>query len=963
MDPERWQRVARLYESALERDPAGRAAFLTDATGGDETLQREVESLLAQDGAPIVLDRPLWEAAAAVLDAGGRLQPDRQLGPYRIERPLGAGGMGQVYRARDTRLNRTVAIKVVAHSLADDPQFRTRFEREAHAIASLTHPNICTVHDVGQQDGVDFLVLEYLEGETLDARLARGQLPFEQALSCAIEIAGALDAAHRRGLVHRDLKPANIFLVRGAGASTPPLAKLLDFGLAKPGAPTIVGVGASGVPTTPPAITAQGTILGTFQYMAPEQLEGREADARTDLFAFGAVLYEMFTGKKAFEGKSQASLIGAIMHVDPPALSATRPLTPPLLDRIVKKCLAKDPDERWQSARDVGSQLQWVADAGSVSAAITAGTASTLRRWRTPIAATLAGLVVGAAAVLGLRSRQPSLPLERQVVRAIVPPPDDWTITSAAPPERLAMSPDGSRLAFVALGPDRRRRIWIRLLEGTTAEPIPGTEDGSAPFWSPDSRFIGFVAGAKVKKVNVSGGPALTVCDVPGSEQRDVGGFNVIFSGTWSRSGVILFSINGALYEVDSGAKPIRVTAGGDFPSFLPDGTHFLHMAPRSTGAGIYVGQLGTDDHRLLLPGTVSQASYSQGHLLYVREQTLMAQPFDPNRVALSGEPLPLAHPVVTGGGNASAFSVSSIGAIAYEAGDEIRNQGRLLWLDRAGKQIGSIGDEADYRQVQLSWKGDRLVAGIVAPGNNTADLWLFDLSRRGAARFTSSGNASVAVWSPDDTRIVFGMGGAGPDRGVYEKPTDLIGDAKRFTDLPASASGIASWSHDGRFIIYGSAGTSSIFPETGGKPIPLAQPGDLASSQFSPNGQWIAYSSRESGRLEVYVAPFPGRAGKKIKASVEGGTQPRWRRDGKELFFLSNDRDRKLMSVDVLTESNSLQVGVPKTLFQTGVKNTGLNSPPYDVAPDGRFLMNVATSTTNPSITLLVNWPALLKK
>jgi serine/threonine protein kinase/Tol biopolymer transport system component len=962
MDPERWQRVARLYESALEREPAARAAFLLDATGGDDTLRREVESLLAQDGTPVVLDRPVLEAAAAVLDAGGTLEPDRQLGPYRIERPLGAGGMGQVYRARDTRLNRTVAIKVLSHALADDPQFRARFEREAHAVASLTHPNICTLYDVGHESEVDFLVLEYLEGETLDARLTRGPLPFDQALSCAIEIAGALDAAHRRGLVHRDLKPANIFLVRGAGASAPPLAKLLDFGLAKPVAPALIGATASVVPTTPPAITAQGTILGTFQYMAPEQLEGREADARTDLFAFGAVLYEMFTGKKAFEGKSQASLIGAIMHVDPPALSASQPLTPPLLDRIVKKCLAKDPDERWQSARDVGSQLQWVADAGLATPVVSAGATSTLRRWRATIAATLAGLVVGAAAVLGLRWQHAAPPIEGQVVRALVPPPDDWTITASHPPQRLAMSPDGSRLAFVALGPDRRTRIWIRLLDGTASQPLPGTEDGSAPFWSPDSRFVGFVADAKVKKVNVSGGPALTVCDVPGFKQRDVGGFNSVFGGTWSQSGIMLFAVNGELYQADSGAKPIRVNPGGNFPSFLPDGVHFLHVTPRTNGGGIYVGQLGSENRSLLVQGNVSQASYSQGYLLFVREQTLMAQRFDPNRITLSGEAVPLANPVVTGTGNNSAFSVSSSGAIAYEADDEIRRPSRLLWFDRAGKQIGSIGDEANYRQVQLSGKGDRLVAGIVEPGSNTVDLWLFDLSRRLPARFTSSpANKGIAIWSPDDKRIVFGIAETGPDRGVYEKSTDLIGDAKRFADLPESATGVASWSHDGRFIIYGSAGSSSIFSlEGGGTPIPL-QPGDL-SPQFSPDGQWMAYSSRESGRLEVYVAPFPGRAGKKIKASVEGGTQPRWRRDGKELFFLSSDSDRKLMSVDVLTEGNSLQLGVPKTLFQTGVKN-GLNSPTYDVAPDGRFLMNVATGTTNPSITLLVNWPSLLKK
>jgi Tol biopolymer transport system component len=965
MDPERWQQVADLYEAALERDPANRSAFLSEATGGDEPLRREVESLLAQEGTPVVLDRPVLDAAAVVLDAGATLEPDRPLGPYRIERLLGAGGMGQVYRARDTRLNRTVAIKVLSQALADDTQFRARFDREAQAIASLTHPNICAVYDVGHEGDVDFLVLEYLEGETLAARLGRSPLPFDQALSCAIEIAGALDAAHRRGLVHRDLKPANIFLVRGAAASTPPLAKLLDFGLAKPGTPTLVGVRASGVPTTPPAITAQGTILGTFQYMAPEQLEGREADARTDLFAFGAVLYEMFTGKKAFESHSQASLIGAIMHVDPPPISTLQPLTPPLLDRIVKQCLAKDPDERWQTARDVGSQLRWLVEAGT-STPHGSGAAMSVRRWRETIAWALAALLAGAALTLVLRGRR-TPDEDRQVVRATVLPPENWRLTGTQPPNRLALSPDGRRLAFVAVGSDGRRKIWIRSLNNASAEPLAGTDDALSPFWSPDSRFIGFFAAGRLKKTDASGGPELTVCDIPGITPGDTR--TVVVHGTWNQNGVILFSSPSGLYQLNSAGKPVLVSAAREvLPFFLPDGTHFLYHTPSAGGTapGIYAGRLDRDEHRLLVQGVISQAMYTEGHLLYVRDQTLVAQRFDPDRLELSGEAVPLAKPVETGSGGNSAFSVSAAGVIAYEAADDLHVPSRLLWFDRAGRELGSIGNEADYRLIELSWKGDRLVAGIVAPGNLVPDLWLFDVARGLPARFTSSpGNTTSAVWSPDDERIVFDeQGSPGEPGGLYEKSSDLIGEARRF--IAPARSGprplrAVGFSRDGRFISLerpAGAGTVILPLEGDRQPIPLVA-GQI-DARLSPDGQWMAYASRESGRYDLYVAPFPGRTGKVLKISLEGGGKPRWRRDGQELFFESNDR--RLMSVDVHTERGGLQIGVPRPVLQVRVKGLEVGWA-YDVSPDGnRFLLNVPT-TTVPTITLLVNWPALLKQ
>jgi Tol biopolymer transport system component len=694
--------------------------------------------------------------------------------------------------------------------------------------------------------------------------------------------------------------------------------------------------------------------------MAPEQLEGREADTRTDIFAFGTVVYEMVTGRKAFDGKSEAGLIGAIMQADPPALSASQPLTPPLLDRIVKKCLAKEPDERWQSARDIRSQLQWVVEAGAGTAF--AGPTAPVRGRGETIAWVLVALLTGAVLVAGLHWRSGAMATDdRPVVRTTMLLPSSLNVAATAQPNRLAMSPDGRRLAFVAAGSDLRRNIWMYSLEGAAAQPLAGTEEAVSPFWSPDNRFIGFFADGKLKKMEASGGPVLTVCNIPGVTP----GYNfatISARGTWNQTGVILFSVMRQLYRVDPGGDPILINPTGASPFFLPDGTHFLYRSVTENGTGIYAERLGASEHRLLLQGVVSQPLYSHGHLLYVRDNTLLARRFDPNRLEIFGEAIPLASPVSTGTGANSAFSVSAAGVIAYETDDHLAGPSRLLWFDRTGKQSGSIGGIADYRIVELSSSGTRLAASIVAHGSITADLWLFDLSRGPGARFTSStDNENSAIWSPDDRRIVFGLS----DHGLYEKSSDLIGEAKQFMKAtgngPASAQ---SWSSDGRFIIYRteSFGHVWILPmQADWKPFPFpTESGDAQMARFSPYGQWIAYTSIASGRSEVYVAPFPGRAGEKMQVSLEGGSLPRWRRDGKELFFVSNDR--KLMSVDVHTVGGSVQFTVPRTLFQTQLKTPTLGWP-YDVSPDGKhFLMNVTTATT-PSVTLLVNWPALLKK
>jgi Tol biopolymer transport system component len=517
------------------------------------------------------------------------------------------------------------------------------------------------------------------------------------------------------------------------------------------------------------------------------------------------------------------------------------------------------------------------------------------------------------------------------------------------------------------MNPKRERILWIHQLDGGIAQPLANTENASSPFWSPDSRFIGFFADGKLKKIEASGGPALTVCNIPGMSPTST---PTSTRGTWNQSGLILFSVFlGKIYRVDSGGDPVLVNPNGASPFFLPDGMHFLYRAVtekyRSVpekGIGIYAERFDGRENHLLVQGVVSQPLYSQGNLLYVQDHTLFARRFDPKRLEASGEAIPLASPVFMGIEN-SAFSVSSNGVIAYEAANNVAVPSRLVWFDRTGKQIGSIGGEADYRFIELSSRGTRLAAGIVAPGSIATDLWLFDLSRGPGVPFISSPDSkNNAIWSPDDERILFGVN----TQGLYEKPSDLIGAAKPFViapgDGPVSAQ---SWSRDGQFIIYKNEpfGGVRILPKQRDRePIPFpAGSGDARAAQFSPKGQWIAYSSTESGRSEVYVAPFPGRAGRKRQISVDGGNLPRWRRDGNELFFISNDR--KLMSVEVHKVGGELQFRAPRMLFQTQLEIPGIGWP-YDVSPEGnRFLLTVATRTTARSITLLVNWPALLKK
>jgi serine/threonine protein kinase/Tol biopolymer transport system component len=891
------------------------------------------------------------------------LQPGLRLGPYEIVAPLGAGGMGEVYKARDTRLDRTVAIKILPETLAADPQFRERFDREARAISQLTHPHICTLYDVGEHAGTAYLVMEYLEGETLEHRLQKGALSLDQALKTAIEVASALDKAHRAGIVHRDLKPGNIMLTKSG-------AKLLDFGLAKSGAGVVAGAGLSMLPTTPPNLTAHGTILGTFQYMAPEQLEGQEADARTDLFAFGAVLYEMLTGRKAFEGKSQASVIAAILEREPPAVSSAQPLAPSTLDRLVKKCVAKDPDDRWQTARDLLDELKWMVGDGSGAEARvsqsgfeTRASLKARRHLRSAWSAAALFLTTTLVAVaVGYAHR--SLP-DPQVFRTSLALP--VTFRSDPPSSRLAVSPDGRRLA-IAGDANSRVSLWVRSLDGLGAQPLAGTEGATAPFWSPNSRTIAFYADGKLKKIDASGGPALTLCDVSLNN-------TVSLTGAWNRDDVILFvAADGSVISrvAAAGGTPSPVTTlnakAGEtrhaFPSFLPDGRHFIYVALNGIRPlAVYVGALDSSDRTQVLAGG-SNAQYAQGYLLFLRDSTLMAQPFDTAHLRLSSEAVPVAEQIIfnVAAPRGGAFSASANGVLVYETGTPGRGSVRLAWVDRSGNPAGTFGDLALYRELALSPDGSRAAVGIT-PVGGPSDIWIFDLKRELPARLTfGPASALSGVWSPDGTRIAFRSNRKGR-YDLYEKASNGVGtESVVFADnqdkLPVS------WSPDGRFLLYGIGNDLSetelwVLPLTGDrKPFPYLQsPSHPFIGQFSPDGHWVAFTSRESGTVEVYVAAFPNPA-ERWRISTSGGTNPRWRRDGNELFYTTPAG--AIMAAAVGASGARVEVGTTRALFVSSDTLSG-----YAVSPDGqRFLtFKNEEAAGPPPTTLVVNWPALVKK
>ena len=886
------------------------------------------------------------------------LSPGTKLGPYQIIAPLGAGGMGEVYKAQDTRLERTVAIKILPSHLSDDAELRERFEREARAVSSLNHPHICTLHDIGREGDVAFLVMEHIEGETLAERLKKGPLPLTEGLRYAGEIADALDKAHRQGVVHRDLKPGNIMLTRSG-------AKLLDFGLAKvAGSASTPDVATlSSLPTEQKSLTAAGAILGTFQYMAPEQLEGGDIDARTDIFALGAVIYEMVTGKKAFEGKSQASLIGAIMTGEPPPMSEVQPLSPAGLEHVIKTCLSKDPDKRWQSAGDVARELEWIAGTGS-QAGVAVSVARAPRR--EPLAWGVAGLMAGVVATALAASIFFGSPtVSKHVARFAI----QLAASETWVPGGLALSPEGSRLAYIATS-ENGQRLYLRRIDQLEATPLQGTDGATSPFFAPDGRWVGFAADNKLQKVSVDGGLPLTLCDSPPLRGASWGEDDVIVFGTTN-------TMEEGLFQVPAGGGTAQVLTRlnsdeGEFshrwPQVLPGGKAVLFTIRKGRGDSVAVLSRQTGEIHTLIENGLQGRYVSTGHLVYAQAGQLLAVPFDIGRLQVSGDPVPLVEDVPN-----EEFSVSGDGTLVYPSGLPAGDpETELLWVDRHGAARPLTDKPGRYSESRLSPDGRRLVFSILRQGFDY-DIWVLELARGTVTRLTfGEGNESVPIWTPDGTRVTFSSGRSGRWNS-FSVPADGSGEAVQLTESQFITTA-ASWSPDGKVLAVQQLrpGTGMdigvLRPEEGGEPdIFIGTPFNEGQPIFSPDGRWLAYTSDESGQEEVYVRAFPGPGGK-WQISTEGGGNPLWARNGRELFYRNGE---KVMVAGVSTDAE-FSPSAPALLFEQPFVLRAFHVQEllnYDVTPDGReFVMirpvegDEGESVPPTELHVVLNWFEELK-
>jgi Tol biopolymer transport system component len=871
-----------------------------------------------------------------------------RLGPYEVLTPLGAGGMGEVYKAKDTRLERTVAVKVLPQHLSSSPEVRQRFEREAKTISQLSHPHICALYDVGREGQTEYLVMELLEGETLSGRLTKGALPLEQTLRYGQEIADALDKAHRQGIVHRDLKPGNVMLTKSG-------VKLLDFGLAKAMTTPAEKSSLTSLPTQQ-GLTQEGTILGTFQYMAPEQLEGKDADARTDIFAFGAVLYEMATGRKAFTGSSQASLISSIMSADPPSIASAQPMSPPALDRVVKTCLAKDPEDRWQSAGDVGKELKWVSEG---SAAGVAPVVSVRRRRREALAWGLAA-VAAVAAALALLFHRPA-PVLGEPLRFSIMPTAGQSFLGAP-----LLSPDARRVLLWVQDAGGRTSIATRALDRLEIRGVAGTEDARGAFWSFDGREVAFFVEGKLKRVAVDGGPVQTICE-SGSG----------FFGSWNRDGTILFTkeFGTPIVAVSaSGGTPRPITtidaARGEVahfhPGFLPDGRHFVFVArnidPEKTSA--MLASVDSKDVRPLFHSDSDAIFAPPGYLLFARDSALFAWTFDPGHLQLSGQPAPVLE-TVRYGTEDNLLSVSAAGdRLAYLPWSGRR---RLVWVDRKGRESGTVGELGGYEDVRLSPDGKRVAVALRDPAHGrNEDVWVLELTRGTATRITAERTDEFApAWFPDGERLVYVSDHLG-FYDLFERPAS--GGSEKTLVATKQDKIFPSVSPDGKFVLYSASEGANfariLSPISGGEPIRLSGNGRFSEEHaaLSWDGRLCAFDSGESGRKEVYVQALPN--GPKRQVSIGGGQNPVWNRDASELFYVS--RDETLMSVSVRSAAGGLEIGEPQPLFALNLGTRGeiqFTRHPYDVSPDGqRFLVIRRAPDAEPDgAVILTNWTTVL--